>query len=93
MELLVVDQSKPSSTETQQAAYDMVLSHLTVAQKEALEARLNGLAYSKCAELLGISIRSVRTREERALLRLRALAESFPEVFDDIAGGQIDLED
>ena len=81
------------STLGQQDAYDEALSCLTTAQREALEARLQGLSYSQCAEQIGISIRSVRTREERALDRLHKLALSNPELFNELAGRLISLVD
>jgi DNA-directed RNA polymerase specialized sigma24 family protein len=81
------------SSEVQQSAYDLVMSHLTEKQREALEARLHGLSYSQCADLFQISIRSVRTREERALFQLRKLATDHPELLADIASCTTTQED
>jgi len=93
LDMLSTESHTFKSTVEQQDAYDEALSCLTTAQREALEARLHGLSYSQCAEQLEISIRSVRTREERALDRLRKLALTNPELFHDLAGRLISLED
>ena len=78
----------PASSE-QQLAHDELLGRLTNPQREALEARLSGLSYSRCAEVLGISIRSVRAREDRALAELRRLAVVEPDLFARLAGREV----
>lgn len=80
------DSSINGSTPEQQDAYDELLSCMTAPQREAFEARLAGLSYSKCAELLDISIRSVRTREERAILQLQRTLRERPELLAALSG-------
>lgn len=79
LDLLPVPDSPAVSVDPErQDAYDELLGCLTAPQREAFEARLAGLSYSKCAEMLEISVRSVRTREDRAMLQLRKTLTERP---------------
>ena len=55
-----------------------LLSHLSTPQREAVELRMAGYSYSEAAEALGISIRSVRVREERGMKKLREIVAQNP---------------
>lgn len=62
-------------TLAREALAERFLSVLSAPQREAVELRLTGLSYEACARELGISIRSVRVRLDRAFARMHALAE------------------
>lgn len=59
----------------------LMLSRLRPKQREAIELRMAGYSYAAAAETLGISIRSVRIREERGMAHLRQLVVDNPDLF------------
>ena len=93
LDVLAVDTpSAGESSADQQDAYEELMAFLTSKQREAVEARLSGLSYSRCAELLGVSIRSVRTRHERAMAEFRRQALLNPGLFERLAGTELGVK-
>jgi RNA polymerase sigma factor (sigma-70 family) len=58
-----------------------LLGFATPEQQDALRLRFAGLPYSEVAEMLNISIRSVRGREARGMEKIRAAIEANPDAY------------
>lgn len=67
----------PESIAREELAHAL-LAHLSERQREAVQLRMAGYSYSQAAEALGISVRSVRVREERGMARLREVVAQNP---------------
>jgi RNA polymerase sigma factor (sigma-70 family) len=68
------------------AAVALITANLTDAQRDVLQLRLEGFSLAKIAEMLDITVWSVRGRLERAMVTMRRSAEDHYSEIADILG-------